>query len=102
MIKLVVRVVGTNPRTKEDVDLSESRSDDYDLKRVQVDMERVLVEAAERAFALAGRSLKEFAPQLQVLLTADEGEVRPSLHLSEGVIRRLAESGAFLDFDPYV
>lgn len=46
--------------------------------------------------------LKDYRPEVSILLTADDEEVRPSLHLNAELLLRLSRIRASVDFDPYV
>ena len=100
MIRLTVRLVGTDPSTREDVELVRSESDQYDPDILDALMLKCLAQATQSTDAT---TLKLAEPMVGVELFADEDEaIRPSLHFSRGTISRLAEIGADVDFDPYV
>jgi hypothetical protein len=62
-----------------------------------------LAEAVHDAVKGAGLdSLRPWQPEVSAVLTADDEDVRPSLHLAIETLQRLVEAGAAFDFDPYV
>ena len=94
MIRLKVSVVGVSVSGKECL-LSQSESQDYSPDKLEILINSVLDEITPK------RNLySDF--EVSVSLSADDESVRPSMHLSSDLVRRLADIGAAFDFDPYV
>jgi hypothetical protein len=99
MLRLRVKVFGTDVSKSCDLKLARLESDQFDADHVDALVQKCLEQAGEAGLP----ALKSTLPMVSVDLFADgKDAVRPGFHLSRETIRRLAEAGAEFDFDPYV
>lgn len=102
MVRLTVRVIGTSAETGLESIIATAESDHYDPDHLD---DQVGIAIDNAVNSLNGRDvgvLRAWKPEVSVELTADQEDMRPSLHLTESTLRRLASAGASFDFDPYV
>lgn len=64
-------------------------------------IKEVFNSALERRHVTQISELKKLKPEVGISIKSDEG-IRPSFHLSWETLCLISESGADLDFDPYV
>lgn len=102
MVRLIVRVVGTNPETGLEAVFSAIESDRYDPDHLETQIREALARSLTVVNGVDLGSLRFSLPEVSVVLTSDEETVRPSLHLSTETLQQLTEAGASFDFDPYV
>lgn len=103
MATLVIRVIGTDKTSGVESVLAVIESDHYTPDHLDSLVNTCLTKSLETLNAASLESLRSWSPEISVSLSADEDEnIRPSLHLSEGTLRRFADAGATFDFDPYV
>lgn len=100
MVRLVVRVIGTSAETGLESTIAMVESDRYDPDHLD-DQVRIALDNAVNSLR-DSEVLRSWKPEVSVELTADQEEVRPSLHLRANTLLRLASAGASFDFDPYV
>lgn len=101
MVRLLVRIVVTRQDTGADSIVSSAESNRYDPELLDSLVNVVLDEALSSLGLSSLWELSRWAPEVSVVLRATEEKVRPSLHLDQGTIMRLAEAAASFDFDPY-
>jgi hypothetical protein len=99
MTRLTVAVVGTDESGRERV-YSSIESHDFDPDEVERLLDQAMNEAVLALAEKDGAALKD--PQVEVTVSLSADGLRPSFHLSAGMIERLARAGASFDFDPYV
>lgn len=102
MLRLIVRVVGTDNATGTEAILATIESDQYDHAHLDTLVNASLTKAAEKLISTNLEVLRVWRPEVSVSLTAEDEVVRPSLHLNQDTLNRLVEAGASFDFDPYV
>jgi hypothetical protein len=103
MPRLIVRVVGTEQATGTESILAVVESDQYDPDRLDALVSACLASSLETLKSTRLDSLRAWCPEVSVVLNASGDEtVRPSMHLTQDTLSRLAEAGASFDFDPYV
>ena len=102
MVRLVVHVIGSKPRTGQEASLAKIESDRFDPDHLDVQIRQALDSACRSVRGTALGVLNSWQPDVSVVLAADEEYVRPSLHLSTETLQLLVEVGASFDFDPYV
>lgn len=102
MVRLVVHVIGIEPNTGQETSLAKIESDRFDPDHLDAQVWLALDGALNSIKGPALAALRSWQPEVAAVLTADEEEVRPSLHLSAETLQRLVEAGASFDFDPYV
>jgi hypothetical protein len=102
MPRLIVRVIGTQEDTQSESILATVESDQYDPDHLNVLVNTSLANALEALKSGNLDLLRSWRPQVSVVLTANDETVRPSLHLTQDTLHKLAEAGASFDFDPYV
>lgn len=102
MVRLQVRVIVTRQETGADSIVSSAEANGYDPELLDALVNTVLDEALA-SLGLSGlRELREWQPEVSVALRAFDEKVRPSLHLEQGTIKKLAEANAAFDFAPYI
>lgn len=102
MVRLVVHVIGVEPDTGREATLAKIETDRFDPDHLDAQVV-VALERARRFVKGAGlNSLRLWQPEVSAVVTADDDDVRPSLHLTIETLQRLVEAGAAFDFDPYV
>jgi hypothetical protein len=102
MVRLVIRIVGTSAETGIESILALIESDHYDTEHLE---DRVSVALEAAISSIDGRNeeaLRVWQPEVSISLTADDENIRPSVHFSAGTLLRFARAGASFDFDPYV
>jgi hypothetical protein len=102
MVRLVVNVIGVDPTTRREVSLAKIESDRFDPDHLDSQVGVALDAACATVKGANLGSLRAWQPEVSTVLTADEEEVRPSLHLTIRTLQRFVEAGASFDFDPYV
>lgn len=101
MVRLVVRVIGTDSCSAKETILAEVRSDGFSPDQLEAEIGMALNNAVSLVGGNDDSVLVRWQPEVSVSLTAD-GDLRPSLHLSAALLMRLAQASASFDFDPYV
>jgi hypothetical protein len=102
MIRLVVHVIGVEPGTGRETTLAKIDTDRFDPDHLDAQVVVALDSARSLVRGTDLGSLRPWQPEVSAVLTADDEEVRPSLHLTIETLQRLVEAGAAFDFDPYV
>ena len=104
MVCLVVHVIGIDASTGRQVSLAKIETNQFDPDHLDAQV-GVALDAALSTTKGKGAdlgALRSWQPEVSAVLTADEEEVRPSLHLTAETLQRLVAAGASFDFDPYV
>lgn len=100
---LFIKVIGTDSISGMESILATIESDHYTPEHLDSLVKTCLKKSLETINASDLGSLRSWSPEISVSLSADEDEsVRPSLHLNQDTLQRVAEAGATFDFDPYV
>lgn len=102
MVRLAIRVVGTSTKTALESILALVESDHYDPEHLEDRINLALDNAVNSIGGHAEEALGAWRPEVSVSLTADDEDVRPSVHLAASTLLRLSRAGASFDFDPYV
>ena len=102
MIRLIVRVVGTDSVSGRESILAQVESERYSPDDLETEIGSALDQSIKFIDGGDEDSLWRWQPEVSITLTADDEDVRPSLHLSGALMDRLVRAGASLDFDPYV
>lgn len=102
MIRLVVHVIGVEPGTGRETTLAKMETDLFDPDHLDAQVAVALDCARNVVKGSDLNSLRPWQPEVSAVLTADDEDVRPSLHLTVETLQRLVEAGAAFDFDPYV
>lgn len=101
MVRLQVRVIVNQRDAGADSVVSSIEANEYDPELLDSLVNAVLAEAVSSFGASSLREFGAWKPEVSVLLRVFEEKVRPSLHLEQSTIMKLAEAGASFDFDPY-
>ena len=102
MIRLLVRIIGSNAESGRESTLAHVEADRFDPEFLGDQIAIALDHAIAYASGGDDEALRVWNPEVSISLTADNEEIRPSLHLTPALLLRLARAGAALDFDPYV
>lgn len=102
MARLVVRIIGTESARGAETILAVAESYGFSPDQLEAEVGLALGRAVEAVGGNTDAALREWQPEISVSLTGEDGEVRPSLHLSAALLARLAHAAASFDFDPYV
>jgi len=102
MVRLMVRITGIRAETGAESVLAAIESDRYDPDHLEDQLKRALDTAVSTINGHGDEAPRVWQPEVSIALTADEGEVRPSMHLSASTLLRLTSTGASFDFDPYL
>ena len=76
-------------------------SNRFSPEHVEEVIEEVLRKSLVEISSSSLADLCPWQPELSIALSSDE-PIRPALHFSDALLSKLAESGASIDFDPYV
>lgn len=101
MVRLLVRIIVTRQGTGADSIVSSAQANGYDPELLDALVNTVLDETLSSLGLSSFRELSRWVPEISVTLRVYKEKVRPSLHLEQGTIMKLAEAGATFDFDPY-
>ena len=102
MVCLVVHVIGIDAGTGREVSLAKIETNQFDPDHLDAQVGAALDAALSSTKNADLCALRSWQPEVSAVLTADEEEVRPSLHLTAETLQRLVAAGASFDFDPYV
>jgi hypothetical protein len=102
MTRLVIQVIGVAPDTQEEIILAKIESDRFDPDHLEAQVGLALDSALASIQGADLDMLGSWNPEVSVVLTADEEQIRPSLHLTAETMQLLVKAGASFDFDPYV
>lgn len=100
---LTVRLVYTPIGKKESV-LVSLESDRHDPDHLETLVNDCLNQALKKTGQPNLSALRSGHPEISILLAnaGKKEKTRPSLHLSQETLARIAEAGASFDFDPYI
>lgn len=96
--EISVVIVGSDPGTGEERWIASSTCEEYSFENVELLIYDTLRDAGDKVGA---DSLPRWAPRVVVQPTLCRDD-RPSMHFTAALIRRMAEAGASLEFDPSV
>lgn len=99
--RVTVRVIAQAEETGAELILSEEKFAAYDLDAVDASVRTCLATAIRSRDAQAAAGERVRLCQLSLLLSSNDPNVRPSLHLSLETVRALADVRVSFDFDPY-
>lgn len=99
MPALTIRLIHTPTGKKESV-LVSLESDQYSPDHLEALVNDCLSQALVEIGQPSLSALRPGHPEISIRLSS--GDVRPSLHLSQKTLARIAEAGASFDFDPYI
>lgn len=102
MIRLLVRIVGTDSVSGRELVLAQVESASFSPDHLEREIEVALDQAASSVGGVGDSLLRQWQPEVSIALTADDEQILPSLHVSAALLNRLGRVGASLDFDPYV
>lgn len=102
MIRLLVRIVGTDSTSGRESILAQVESATYSPDHLEAEIGVALDQAVRSIGDVDEGLLRQWQPEVSIALTADDEQVRPSLHLSSTLLERLVQAGVSFDFDPYV
>lgn len=96
--EISVVIVGSDPGTGEERWIASSTCEEYSFENVESLIQDALGDAGDEVGA---ESLPRWKPRVVVQPTLCR-DARPSMHFTAELIRRMAEAGASLEFDPSV
>ena len=102
VIRLLVRIVGTDSTSGRESILAQVESATYSPDHLEAEIGVALDQAVRSIGDVDEGLLRQWQPEVSIALTADDEQVRPSLHLSATLLERLVQAGVSFDFDPYV
>lgn len=111
MIKLIVKLMGTDPMSHKEICLSLhesdinvddwSETDQHGWDYLLVSINKALDEAANYEGRSGLEALKPLHATLSVAVSADEHDFRPAFSFDIETIKRLSAAGVSFDYIPY-
>jgi len=90
-----------NFRGKAELVVADVKLDRFSPDLLDVELEPLLRRGLAALDEKGHKDLLKCKLEVSIHLSSDDDGVRPSLHLTQSVIRQLAAVGASVDFDPY-
>ncbi|WP_046655751.1 hypothetical protein [Lysobacter capsici] len=101
--KVLIRILGTNLGSGLDEIVASKEFDHFDLDQIDACISQMIDFVVSDLVNMKVKGLGlGHDPQISLVLSARDVDIRPSMHLSKSTIAKIASIGASFDFDPYV